>query len=650
MIVCGLNAVGLRTVEQLHLAGARVVVLDDAPDERLARVVRGWGIPHLPRGAHLSEPLFDAGIAGASAVVCAEATDLRTLETVLQIRDLRPDVRVVAELDNPAVAHAVEQAMGTVGMLDVAALFAPAVVEACVGHRARDILLGDTRFVATETIAPRDGTLRELYGSLAPIGMVTDAEDELIACPGRDQAVSAKDRVTLLGTHEDLDRAGLGPRQAHGGEGSEVGLALRTRDGAVRMARTVQSIADRPLRIALGLGLALLVISALVLHFGYRRAGGEPQLPLLDATYFTVETVATVGFGDFSFSAQPAWIEAFGIALIVAGTTLVTTLFALLTNALVQAADRAVARPGADPGHARARRAGGAGRGRHAGARGSARAGTRGRGGGADGEQQLPEQGPLDGGSGRARRRDARADARRDQPLERRRGGDPDLGRSDQHRDGPGRARPLGRALVCGACRPARVRSPTRQPLAQSFGFRHVWSTSAIAAPWFVGAALGLEVLFTFYVGNHPFLLARLRVSAGGGLDGLAMRELPATVRVVAIRRASSRWGARASAAQGHAAGARGRRLPGRPLRRAAGGAASRSRASGGGSGVARSQPVGIGAGTPARAAIARTSRSIVGQVRPWRAAARRIEPGIASSSGARPAAMSRCIELPSVS
>jgi Trk K+ transport system NAD-binding subunit len=72
----------------------------------------------------------------------------------------------------------------------------------------------------------------------------------------------------------------------------------------------------------------------------------------------------------------------------------------------------------------------------------------------------------------------------------------------------------------------------------QSFGFRHVWSTSAIAAPWFVGATLGMEVLFTFYVGNHPFLLARLRVSDGGGLDGLAMRELPARIRVVAIRRA----------------------------------------------------------------------------------------------------------------
>jgi Trk K+ transport system NAD-binding subunit len=76
--------------------------------------------------------------------------------------------------------------------------------------------------------------------------------------------------------------------------------------------------------------------------------------------------------------------------------------------------------------------------------------------------------------------------------------------------------------------------------LEQSFGFRHVWSTSAIAAPWFVGGALGLDVLFTFYVGNHPFLLARLRVSAGGGLDGLAMLDLPGKIRIVAIRRAAS--------------------------------------------------------------------------------------------------------------
>ena len=373
VIVCGLNPVGLRTVEQLHLAGARVVVLDDEQDERLVRVVRGWGIPHLPRSAHLSDPLFAAGILGARAVVCAELTDLRTLETVLLIRDLRPDVLVVADLDNPAVAHAVEEVLSSVGVLDVAALFAPAVVEACIGRRAREILLGDTRFVAAEVTAPSDGTLRELYGNLAPIGVVTEARDELIACPGRDQEVSRGDRVTVLGTRAELDEAGLSGPRRHAEEG---GLNRRVHASLTRMSRAIAETADTPLRIALALGLVLLVVSSLVLHLGYRPDSGRTGLGLLDAVYFTVETVATVGYGDFNFSHQPTGMEVFGIALIVAGTTLVTTLFALLTNALVSPPNRTVARAGAIPGHARARRRRRARRGRHAGTRGTARRGS----------------------------------------------------------------------------------------------------------------------------------------------------------------------------------------------------------------------------------------------------------------------------------
>jgi len=72
----------------------------------------------------------------------------------------------------------------------------------------------------------------------------------------------------------------------------------------------------------------------------------------------------------------------------------------------------------------------------------------------------------------------------------------------------------------------------------RDFGFRYVRSTSALAAPWFVGAALGLDILSTFYVERELLLVARLTVAVSGGLAGLAMQQLPARLRVVAIARA----------------------------------------------------------------------------------------------------------------
>ena len=73
--------------------------------------------------------------------------------------------------------------------------------------------------------------------------------------------------------------------------------------------------------------------------------------------------------------------------------------------------------------------------------------------------------------------------------------------------------------------------------LEQSFEFRHVWSTAAIAAPWFIGGAIGMGVLATFYFGRQPFQVAKLKVREGGGLVGVRMLELGADARVLAINR-----------------------------------------------------------------------------------------------------------------
>jgi Trk K+ transport system NAD-binding subunit len=536
VIVCGLRGVGLRIVEQLHASGTAVVIVDDDPDPLLARVATTLGVPHLHLSPRATETLYEAGLAGAIAVACVQRDDLRTLETALLVRELNPDTRVVVNLDNPAVGRGVEGVTGSGSVLDVAGLFAPSVVETCMRENAHRLDLDGEQLVAAEVMVAEGSTLRKLFADLAPMGVAPIGGGELVVCPGRDHQVSKGDRVWVLGSTQQLDEAGLRKRARREDSISAVGtgpLGLLRRGVA-----TIAEATDRPLRLAVVAVLLMLLTSTLVLRFAYRRPASGGHLHLLDALYFTVETISTVGFGDFSFSGQSQWLEAFGVLLILLGAAVVTTLFTLITNMLVS---RRIEQS--------------LGRGRVTGMAGH----TVLIGLGAVGMRVL--EGLL---------------ARGQEVVV--------VEREESNRF-LNQARGLGvRVVIADATLPTTldlVNLSTASAVAiltsddltnieaglavrdrlaerwfevpvvlrvfdralghrvqKSFEFHHVWSTSAIAAPWFIGAALGLDVLATFYVDHEPFLLARLTVAPDGGLAGVAMRELSARMRVVAIRRA----------------------------------------------------------------------------------------------------------------
>jgi Trk K+ transport system NAD-binding subunit len=73
--------------------------------------------------------------------------------------------------------------------------------------------------------------------------------------------------------------------------------------------------------------------------------------------------------------------------------------------------------------------------------------------------------------------------------------------------------------------------------VAQRFGFENVRSAVELAAPWFIGAASGLEVLGTFSIGQSSFMVGAMRVAPGSELDGLQMFELSSQIRVIAFNR-----------------------------------------------------------------------------------------------------------------
>jgi len=510
-------------------------VIDDAPDPRLVSVVEAWDVPHLMRGTGRGDPFAAAGLPGALAVICAESSDLLTLETALLVRDRRPDVRVVVHLDNPAVGGAVEGITGAGSVLDVAGLFAPSVIDACLGRRAHDLELDGEHFVAAEVSAPRDGTLRDLYGDLAPIAVLSHPQETVVACPGRDHRVRAGDDVVLLGTPADLRAPGVDAGE-HGDHAPAGRRGLWRRAGLA--LRDAADYADGAVRATLFAGLVIFVISTIVLRLFYEDTDGG-GMTLLQSMYFTIETAATVGFGDFSFAQQTPAMQAFAIGLIIAGTTFVSLLFAFVTNALVSR------RIEASLGRARVRGTEG-----HVILIGLGSVGMRILEGLKDRGREVVviERDEDNRYASQARLLGVRVivgDATLSRTLEAANLSTASavaVVTSDDMtnietglaiRDG------LGKRWVDV---PVILRVFDRSlghRLEETFDFRHVWSTAAIAAPWFVGAAIGLGVLATFYVGRQPFLVARLTVSRGGGLAGVQMRELAANVRVVALSRRS---------------------------------------------------------------------------------------------------------------
>lgn len=514
-IVCGDDALGLRIIEELQNSGTDVVVVDGA------------------------KALAQAGVADATAVICADDDDALNLEIALLARELNSDVRVVARLANGVLREAVALGNGPGAVLDVADLAAPSVVEALLNRTTHTISVAGIEFVVSGTDAPRNGTLREIYGDLAPVGVVHGENSltpgEVVACPGRDLRVREGDWTAMIGTREELASQGIAVARATGPARNRRSLSNRLLGGLRAFRDDVNPLFFR----ALAASLTLLLGSTLLLRFTYNR----PGMSWIDALYFSTETIATVGYGDFSFQDQPTWLRLFGIVLMFAGVTTTAVVMAFVADLLLSR------RIGRNAGRRKVRELS-----EHVIVIGLGSFGIRVvadlKAAGHD--VVVIERNETNRYLAAAAELDVPVifgDATLRQTLEAARIDDatavavltPDdmvnietgivlrelLGvrwmKSDGNPGVPVVLRVYDRAL--GAA------------VAHRFGFENVRSTVELGAPWFIGASLGLQVIGTFSVGQRSFMVGGVQVELGSELDGMAMVDMSTQTRVIAISR-----------------------------------------------------------------------------------------------------------------
>ena len=310
IIVSGGDALATTIAEELKNAGVIVVKLDDT------------------QVADTENDLADAGIADAVAVVCAGDDDATNLEIALLARKVNPNIRVVARLANEVLRQAVADDNGPGAILNVAELTAPSVVEPCLAQAIHPFEAADIQFVVSGSPVSRDATLRDLYGGLAPAAVIrgenSPTPGSLEVCPGRDIRVHTGDWAVMIGTADEA-----------AGHGIDVPRRTRSRQPRLHRvfdaARALRNDFNPAFYPVLGAVLALVVGSTVVLRFSHER----PRMGWIDALYFTVETITTTGYGDFSFSHQATWLRLFAAMMMFGGVITTALLVAFIADVLL---------------------------------------------------------------------------------------------------------------------------------------------------------------------------------------------------------------------------------------------------------------------------------------------------------------------------
>ena len=308
-IICGLDELGFRAAEELMRLQEAVVIITPTTQGQFQGRVHAMGLHTVHANYREEEGLRRAGVMGARAIIIAGSDDVGNIHAALAIHELNPALRTVVRIFNPDLGTQISSLLQDCAVLSSSGIAAPAFVEAALQER----------FEQRVEVGERVLVLRRGR---------TDDPRVLLAVAGSD----ASDRPVLFPEegNDVLCLADTGERDVAGPLGTLRGLHRRRRIPAslATFGQLLATLADGRIRYVLGLVAAVVVISSLFLHFAY-------TLSYLDAVYFTVTTITTIGYGDITLIHAPPAVRIFGIGLELVGAAVIAIFFAVITDTMV---------------------------------------------------------------------------------------------------------------------------------------------------------------------------------------------------------------------------------------------------------------------------------------------------------------------------
>ena len=307
VVLCGLNELGYRTLEELVRLGEDVVVIVPSPEEDLARGARHLGATLVPGNYRDQAVLRAAGVPVAGALVVTEDDDVGNLHAALAAQELNPALRVRLRMFNRELGRRVQELFPDCQVFDSAGLAVPAFVAAALLQDWQQRVEVDGR-----TLVVRQAAVTEPDVLLSLARVHPDGTADLF--PDTDE------QVLCLAEAPPTRRARRPER-----------LAMEP-PGRLAAAWTVVLGADVRLRVMAAIVLGL-TVTGIAIFWWF----SEQDLDLIDAIYFTVTIMTTTGFGDIHLRNAPPALQLYGVALMLSGTAALAILFALITDALISA-------------------------------------------------------------------------------------------------------------------------------------------------------------------------------------------------------------------------------------------------------------------------------------------------------------------------
>lgn len=312
IILCGLDKLGFRTLEELRRLGEEVVVIARGADEAFRDDARTLGAI-LIEGSHREESAWRAaGVANACATVIAEDDDVGNLHAALTAQELSPNLRIVLRIFNQDFGRQIEALFRDCSVLSASAIAAPAFVSAALHQDWEQRIVAAGRVLILQQASTRDA------GVVLPLAHVQDNGPTVLFPPSGDDLLCLTDGGPAP-TYDDRDSGNAAKsRKRRRPSPSEVFAALWS------------AMVTDGLRLGYLLAfLAVVTLSGIVIFQAFAN------LDLVDAIYFTVTVITTTGFGDINLRDAPPALKLYGAALMLLGTAALAIFYAFMTDAIV---------------------------------------------------------------------------------------------------------------------------------------------------------------------------------------------------------------------------------------------------------------------------------------------------------------------------